>query len=274
MMLPGCARSCGGASVFYWCWRLEHAARRPNLARTAAVDRTPAEQAEQPEVADVEEAAARRDPWADRAEVAAPAAARRIRSGVQVASPAPACATPAAVPASRVLRRMAERARLDRAARPAAEAPAVAAARRARAAEVATAAARADAVDPEGAPDAAEREAARAARVEQQCAARARARAASFACAPAVAARLRAAIRSPMAANVRRGWTYRAFCNTSPTPGPGCEEPPCTPPAPFCITRPASCGATVTCACLPANVCQTGGGCGLISGGEVICQSA
>jgi len=70
------------------------------------------------------------------------------------------------------------------------------------------------------------------------------------------------------------GWTYRAFCNTSPTPGPGCEEPPCTPPAPFCITRPASCGATVTCSCLPANVCQTGGGCGLISGGEVICQSA
>jgi len=70
------------------------------------------------------------------------------------------------------------------------------------------------------------------------------------------------------------GWTYRAFCNTSPTPGPGCEEPPCTPPAPFCITRPAACGATVTCACLPANVCQTGGGCGFISGGEVLCQSA
>jgi hypothetical protein len=71
------------------------------------------------------------------------------------------------------------------------------------------------------------------------------------------------------------GWTYRAFCNTSPTPGPGCEEPPCTPPTPFCITRPASCGATVTCSCLPANVCQIGGGgCGLISGGEVLCQSA
>ena len=70
------------------------------------------------------------------------------------------------------------------------------------------------------------------------------------------------------------GWTYRSFCNTSPTPGPGCEEPPCTPPTPFCITRPASCGATVTCACLPANVCQSGGGCGLISNGEVICQSA
>ena len=70
------------------------------------------------------------------------------------------------------------------------------------------------------------------------------------------------------------GWTYKAFCNTSPTPGPGCEEPPCTPPAAFCTTRPASCGATVTCACLPSNVCQTGGGCGLISNGQVICQSA
>lgn len=70
------------------------------------------------------------------------------------------------------------------------------------------------------------------------------------------------------------GWTYKAFCNTSPTPGPGCEEPPCMPPAPFCTTRPASCGATVTCSCLPGNVCQSGGGCGLISGGEVICQSA
>ena len=57
--------------------------------------------------------------------------------------------------------------------------------------------------NPEGAPDAAEREAARAARVERQCAGRARARAASFACDPAAAARLRAAIRSPMAANVR-----------------------------------------------------------------------
>jgi hypothetical protein len=70
------------------------------------------------------------------------------------------------------------------------------------------------------------------------------------------------------------GWTYRSFCNTSPSPGPGCEEPPCTPPAPFCTTRPASCGATVTCGCLPTNVCQSGGGCGLISNGEVICQSA
>jgi hypothetical protein len=70
------------------------------------------------------------------------------------------------------------------------------------------------------------------------------------------------------------GWTYKTFCNASPAPGPGCEEPPCTPPAPFCIARPASCGATVTCSCLPSNVCQFGGGCGFISGAEVLCQSA
>src|SRR5262245_51906247 len=38
------------------------------------------------------------------------------------------------------------------------------------------------------------------------------------------------------------GWTYRAFCSASPTQGPGCEQPPCTPPAAFCTTRPASCG--------------------------------
>jgi hypothetical protein len=70
------------------------------------------------------------------------------------------------------------------------------------------------------------------------------------------------------------GWTYRAFCNTSPTPGPGCEEPPCAPPSPFCFARPAACGAAVTCSCLPSNVCQSGGSCGLISGAEVLCASA
>jgi hypothetical protein len=70
------------------------------------------------------------------------------------------------------------------------------------------------------------------------------------------------------------GWTYRTFCNTAPTPGPGCEAPPCTPPDPHCITRPASCGATLTCSCIPANVCQGGGACGLISQGEVLCVSA
>jgi hypothetical protein len=195
MMLPGCARSCGGASVFYWYWRLEHAARRPNLARTVAVGRMPAAQAEQPEVADVEEAAAaRREPRADRAAVAAPAAARPIRSGVQVASPAPACAPSAAAPASPVLRWMAERARLDRAARPAAEAPAVVAVRPARAAEVATAEARADAAD---------REAARAARVEQQCAGHALAPAARSACDRAAAERPCPVFLFPMAVSVR-----------------------------------------------------------------------
>jgi hypothetical protein len=70
------------------------------------------------------------------------------------------------------------------------------------------------------------------------------------------------------------GWTYRAICNRGQTTGPGCEEPPCTPPTPFCITPPASCGATVTCSCLPANVCQTGGTCAVVSNGEVVCLSA
>src|SRR5436190_1245527 len=73
------------------------------------------------------------------------------------------------------------------------------------------------------------------------------------------------------------GYTYRSFCanvGTAPGPGPGCEPPPCTPPAPYCFTVPASCGTTVTCSCLPANVCQGGGSCGLISGGEVLCLSA
>lgn len=70
------------------------------------------------------------------------------------------------------------------------------------------------------------------------------------------------------------GWTYRPMCNNGPTPGPGCEAPPCMPPAPYCITRPASCGATPTCACFPTNVCQGGSACGIISGGEVLCASA
>ena len=111
------------------CWRLERVDRRPNPARMVAVDRTPAEPAEQPVAGDAGAAAAApRDPRADRAEVAAPAAARPIRSGVRVASPAPVLVTLAAVPASRVLRRTAEPARLDRAARPAAAAQAVVAA--------------------------------------------------------------------------------------------------------------------------------------------------
>jgi hypothetical protein len=194
MMLPGCARTCGGASVFYWCWRLEHAARRPNLARTVAVDRTPAVRAEPPEAVDVAGAAARREPRADRAAVAVPVAARPIRSGVRAASPAPAPALSAAVPASPVRRRTAEPARLDRLARPAAEAPAAVAVRPARADEVATAAAPADAADPE---------AARAARVERRYAGHALAPAARSACDRAAAERPCPVFLFPTAVSVR-----------------------------------------------------------------------
>jgi hypothetical protein len=67
------------------------------------------------------------------------------------------------------------------------------------------------------------------------------------------------------------GWTMRASCPFAA--GPGCEAPPCTPPDPYCITPPASCGATPTCACLPSDVCLSSG-CGLISGGQVLCVSA
>jgi len=180
-----CAQSCGGASLFYRCWRLSDAVRRPNPVRTAAVERAPPGRAERPEVADAAVAAAPRAPPADRAEVAAPAVARRIRSGVLVASRAPALVIPAAVPASRVRRWTAEPARPDRGARPAPEVLAGAAAPPARAAAVAAL------VD-------------RAGRADPRSAVRALARATSFACTPAAAARRRGATRSPMAANVRR----------------------------------------------------------------------
>ena len=73
------------------------------------------------------------------------------------------------------------------------------------------------------------------------------------------------------------GYTYNPLCSyflSAPGPGPGCQPPPCTPPAPYCLTVPASCGTPVTCSCLPGTVCQGGGACGLISGGEVLCVSA
>ena len=69
------------------------------------------------------------------------------------------------------------------------------------------------------------------------------------------------------------GWTYRALCNSGQVQGPGCEPPPCTPPAAYCLTRPASCGATPTCACLPADVCNGGGSCGAVGGSDVVCVS-
>ena len=213
-------------------------------------------------------AAARRDPWADRAAVAAPAAARRIRSGVPAASPAPARATSAAVPASPVLRRTAEPARLDRAARPAAEAPAVVAVRPARAAEVATAAARADAAESGGGTGGTGGAAVCGTRA---CTGSETLRATELRRnGPALSSCSR---WRPVSERIHVSVFLRQHRHAA-GPGPGCEPPPCTPPAPFCFTRPASCGATVTCSCLPANVCQGGGGCGLISGGEVLCLSA
>src|SRR4029077_14508263 len=71
-----------------------------------------------------------------------------------------------------------------------------------------------------------------------------------------------------------QGWTYRAVCNMLPAPGPGCEAPPCTPPDAYCLTRPASCGATPTCSCLPNDVCHGGGACGFADSTEVLCVSA
>jgi hypothetical protein len=73
------------------------------------------------------------------------------------------------------------------------------------------------------------------------------------------------------------GYTYNSFCTSiefSSGPGPGCQPPPCTPPPSYCLAVPASCGSPVTCSCLPSNVCQGGGACGLISAGEVLCVSA
>ena len=164
----------------------------------AAVDRTRAEPEERPGTVDAGVAAAvQLDRPADRVEVAAPAAARPIRSGVRVASPEPVRVIRAVVPVSRVLRRTAEPARLDRAARPAAAAPAVAAVPLAPAALAGAAAPPAPAVVAAAA-------VVRVGPADPRCAARARARAANFACDLAVAARLHAAIRSPMVANVRR----------------------------------------------------------------------
>src|SRR6185503_8691992 len=69
------------------------------------------------------------------------------------------------------------------------------------------------------------------------------------------------------------GWIMRSACNSGGVNGPGCEAPPCTPPAPRCITVPAACGGTPQCSCLPPDVCQGGGSCGAVGGGAVACLS-
>ena len=237
MMLPRCARSCGGASLFYCCWRSERVVRRPNPARTAVVDRTPAAPAERPAGA---AAAARVDPRADRAEVAAREAARQIWSGVP-AAPSLRCVNNFAPPSlqsnggslcppGRIALTLAipiHPSNLTKFLKISC---------------------------PQLFP--------RACTSSELCVH------------PSCGGTAPQCNPLPDGGQCPTGWTYKAFCNTSPTPGPGCEEPPCTPAASFCVTRPASCGATVTCSCLPTNVCQSGGGCGLISGGDVICQSA
>jgi hypothetical protein len=50
--------------------------------------------------------------------------------------------------------------------------------------------------------------------------------------------------------------------------GAGCAIS-CTPPPPYCIDTPASCGATPTCSCIPSTAC-----CGVISGHDVACLCA
>ena len=83
--------------------------QRPNPATTAVVDRAPAARAEEWEVEDAgAEVVARLDRSVDVAAVEAPAAARRIRSGVRVASPAPERAIPVAVQVPPALLQMGE----------------------------------------------------------------------------------------------------------------------------------------------------------------------
>jgi hypothetical protein len=68
------------------------------------------------------------------------------------------------------------------------------------------------------------------------------------------------------------GWTTVANCPLSG--GPGCQPPPCTPPAPHCVDIAAACNGAPACTCLPANVCQGGGSCSFIGDGKVFCASA
>jgi hypothetical protein len=70
-----------------------------------------------------------------------------------------------------------------------------------------------------------------------------------------------------------QGSTYQPHC--APTFGPGCLPAPCVPAPPFCADIPASCGGHPSCVCLPPNVCNGGGSCGLVDSTDaVICGSA
>jgi hypothetical protein len=73
------------------------------------------------------------------------------------------------------------------------------------------------------------------------------------------------------------GYTFSSFCQyaTGGGAGPGCLPPPCVSPPPFCLDTPAACDAKLTCGCLPATVCGTGGGgCMMISASVVQCGAA
>jgi hypothetical protein len=140
--------------------------------------------------------AVRLDRWADAAAVGALVAARRIRSGALVASPAPAPAPSAAARAWPALLPMAEPRRVAPAPVALAVAAAGLAARPAPAALERAAAGLALAVAVEPAVD-------RAAPVDRLRAVGAPARAARFVCIRAAAGRLRSALRSPTAASVR-----------------------------------------------------------------------
>lgn len=60
-------------------------------------------------------------------------------------------------------------------------------------------------------------------------------------------------------------------------PGQGmerCAAPPCTPPAPYCVTRPAACNPTITCGCFATDPCSFTGTCGAIDASGISCQCA
>ncbi len=76
------------------------------------------------------------------------------------------------------------------------------------------------------------------------------------------------------------GWTRQPICfRPGGPPGPGCAPPACTPPAPYCLSRPAGCpGSGITCVCLPFNVCNgpdgggvNGGSCAFVGQRDVTC---
>lgn len=70
-----------------------------------------------------------------------------------------------------------------------------------------------------------------------------------------------------------QGSTYQQHC--PPSFNPGCLPTPCSPAPPFCADVPASCAGRPSCICLPPDVCNGGGSCGVVySTGDVMCGFA